>query len=140
LNIFLLDTNTVSYLIRKQSASIQARIDALGAEDTVAISVITEAEIRFGLALKPEAHQLARTVEFVLAGLIILPWTSDAARAYAALRAENQRLGLAAGSLDMLIAAHAIAAGAVLVTNDGALSKLAGGPVTVNWADDIRPN
>ena len=139
MNIFLLDTNTVSYLIRKQSASIQARIDALGAEDTVAISVITEAEIRFGLALKPEAHHLA-TEEFVLSGLIILPWTSEAARAYAVLRAENQRLGLAAGSLDMLIAAHAIAAGAVLVTSDGALSKLAGGPVTVNWADDIRPN
>jgi predicted nucleic acid-binding protein len=40
----------------------------------------------------------------------------------------------------MLIAAHAIAEGAVLVTNDVAISKLEGGPATVNWADDLRTN
>ena len=119
---------------------MQAHIDALNADDTLAISVITEAEVRYGLARKPEAHRLARTVEFVLAGLTILPWTSATAHAYASLRVENQRLGLAAGSLDLLIAGHTIAAGAVLVTSPPALSKLAGGLVTVNWADDIRPN
>jgi tRNA(fMet)-specific endonuclease VapC len=75
-----------------------------------------------------------------LAGLKVLPWTSEAAHAYGVLRASNEVLGISVGSLDMLIAAHAIAEGAVLVTNDGALSKLVGGPPTVNWADDIRPN
>ena len=84
---------------------MQAHIDALNADDTLAISVITEAEVRYGLARKPEAHRLARTVEFVLAGLTILPWTSATAHAYASLRVENQRLGLVAGSLDLLIAA-----------------------------------
>jgi tRNA(fMet)-specific endonuclease VapC len=136
----MLDTNAVSYLVHKRSLKMKARIDALDAGDTVAISVITEAEVRFGLALKPEARTLAKTVEFVMAGLTILPWNSHAARAYALFRAENQRLGLATGSLDMLIAAHAIAAHAVLVTSDRAISKLVGDLVTVNWADDLRPN
>jgi tRNA(fMet)-specific endonuclease VapC len=119
---------------------MQARITALGAGDTISISVITEAELRFGLARKPEAHRLAKAVEFVLAGLTILPWTSEAARTYALFRAENQRLGLAAGNLDMLIAAHAIAVRAVLVTSDGVISKLAGGLVTVDWTDDLNTN
>jgi predicted nucleic acid-binding protein len=47
---------------------------------------------------------------------------------------------LAAGSLDLLIAAHALAAQATLITSDAALAKLAGGPATVNWATDLRPN
>lgn len=74
-----------------------------------------------------------------LSRLRILPWTSAAANAYGMLRARNESLGIAVGPLDMLIAAHALAEGTVLVTSDGAISKLAGGPITVNWADDLAP-
>jgi tRNA(fMet)-specific endonuclease VapC len=136
----MLDTNTVFYLIHKRSATLQARVDALPPDDRLCISVITEAEMRYGVALKPKAHRLAYAVELVLSGLTILPWTSEVAPAYAKLRAENRIRGLAAGNLDLLIAAHAAAVQAVLVTNDGALSKLAGGLVTINWAEDVRPN
>lgn len=73
-------------------------------------------------------------------GLKVLPWTSEAAHAYGVLRARNEALGISVGSLDMLIAAHAIAEGATLVTSDGAIAKLVGGPPTVNWANDLRPN
>jgi tRNA(fMet)-specific endonuclease VapC len=137
---FMLDTNAVSYLVHKRSARLQNRLEQLSGEDRVCISVVTEAEMRYGVALKPDAQRLAYTVEIVLSGLEILPWTSEAAKAYATLRAENKLRGLAAGNLDLLIAAHAIAVGAVLVTSDGAISRLVGGLVTVNWADDLRPN
>jgi tRNA(fMet)-specific endonuclease VapC len=136
----MLDTNTVSYLVHKRSPKLQMRIDTIGVEERLSISVITEAEMRYGVSLKPEAHRLALAVELILSGLDILPWTSATATSYAKLRAENHRRGLGAGNLDMLIAAHALAENAVLVTSDAALSKLAGGPATVNWADDLRPN
>ena len=138
--LYMLDTNTVSYLVKRRSARLKTHIDRMSPRDRLAISVVTEAEIRYGVALKPEAYRLAREIEFVLAGLDILPWTSDAAAAYGNLRAANRKRGIAAGSLDLLIAAHALAVQATLVTSDAALPKLVGGPVTVNWATDLRPN
>ena len=137
MTLFMLDTNTVSYLVHRRSAKLQARIDALGVEERLCISAITEGEMRYGVARKPGAHQLAAAVALVLSNLEVLPWTSETAAAYGEFRAENQRRGLAAGNLDMLIAAHAVARKGVLVTSDAALGKLAGGLVTVNWAEDL---
>jgi tRNA(fMet)-specific endonuclease VapC len=140
MTLFMLDTNTVSYLIHKRSARVQEQMDALPPEDRTCISAITEAELRYGVALKKGAVRLAQAVELVLSNLQIRPWTSEAAKAYAELRAENRILGLAAGDFDLLISAHAIAEKAVLVTSDIAISKLVGNLVTANWADDLQPN
>jgi len=109
-------------------------------ESSVYLSVITEAEILFGFAKKPKATRAASEVRLAVSSLIVLPWTTDAAFFYGTLRAENERLGINIGSLDMLIAAHALAVNAVLVTGDRAIGRLVGGPETVNWADDLRPN
>lgn len=79
-------------------------------------------------------------VNLVLSKLAILPWTSKTAETYALFRAENRRLGLAAGNLDMLIAAQAIASGATLITADRALAKLSGGLVVENWTTDLGTN
>jgi tRNA(fMet)-specific endonuclease VapC len=140
MTLFMLDTNTVSYLIHKRSARVQQQMDGLPPEDRTCISAITEAELRYAVALKKGAVRLAEAVELVLSNLQTRPWTSDAAKAYAELRAENRNLGLAAGDFDLLIWAHAIAEKAVLVTSDIAISKLACNLVTVNWAYDLRPN
>ena len=137
---FMLDTNMISYIARNRFAAARVRLVEAQKLSEVYVSVITEAEILYGLAKRPEAHQVAHFMHAVLTGLKVLPWNSEEAAVYAELRARNESLGIAVGGLDMLIAAHAIAAGAVLVTNDAALSKLAGGPVTENWAEDIRPN
>jgi len=138
--LYMLDTNTVSYLVQKRSAKLKTHIDRIVGRDRLAVSVITEAEMRYGIALKPEAFRLAREIEFVLAGLDILPWTSEVAAAYGDLRATNRKRGLAVGNLDLLIAAHSLAVRATLVTSDAAISKLVGGPITVNWATDLRLN
>lgn len=138
--LYMLDTNTVSYLIHKRSKRLVEQMDALPPGDQVCISAITEAELRYGVALRKGAIKLARAIELALSYLQILPWTSEAAKSYASLRALNRRLGLAAGDIDLLISAHAVAEGATLVTSDTAIRKLRGGLKTVNWANDITPN
>jgi tRNA(fMet)-specific endonuclease VapC len=136
----MLDTNTISYIARGRSPAARLRLKEAQAISPVYLSAITEGEILYGLAKRPDATQVARHLYATLDALQVLPWTSAAASIYGRMRAGNERQGLSAGNLDMLIAAHAIAEGAVLVTNDGAISQLAGGPDTVNWADDLRPN
>jgi tRNA(fMet)-specific endonuclease VapC len=137
---FMLDTNTISYIARNRSPAARVRLEETQDIAPVYLSAITEGEILYGLAKRPEAHQVAHFMHAALAGLKVLPWNSEAAAAYGILRARNEALGIAVGGMDMLIAAHAIAEGAVLVTNDSAIARLAGGPETVNWADDLRPN
>jgi tRNA(fMet)-specific endonuclease VapC len=134
----MLDINMISYIARNRSPQARMLLKGAAADAFVCISTITEAEILYGLAKRPEAHQVALSMRAALATLKVLPWTSEAADQYGVLRVRNEGVGIAVGSLDMLIAAHALAEGAVLVTNDGALSRLHGGPETVNWADDIR--
>jgi tRNA(fMet)-specific endonuclease VapC len=136
----MLDTNAVSYLLHKRSRRLEAQMDAISPGDRLCISAITEAELRYGVALRKGAVRLAHSLELILSYLPILPWTSDAAKTYASLRVQNRKLGLAAGDIDLLIAAHAISANATLVTSDSAIRKLKGGLVTVNWANDITPN
>ena len=138
--LYMLDTNAVSYLLHKRSRRLEAEMDALAPGDRLCISAITEAELRYGVALRKGAVRLAHSLELILSFLQILPWTSDAAKAYASLRVQNRKLGLAAGDIDLLISAHAIAEGATLVTSDSAIRKLKGGLVTANWASDITPN
>ncbi|HEX9200606.1 MAG TPA: type II toxin-antitoxin system VapC family toxin [Acidobacteriaceae bacterium] len=137
--LYMLDTNAVSYLIHKRSRKLQEQMDALPPGDRLCISAITEAELRYGVALRKGAIRLTHALELILSYLQILPWTSDAAKAYASFRVQNRRLGLSAGDIDLLISAHAISENATLVTSDSAIRKLKG-LVTVNWANDITPN
>jgi tRNA(fMet)-specific endonuclease VapC len=139
--IYLLDTNTVSYIIKNQSRHARRRLERVSIEHDVCISVVTEAEIRFGLARGKLSTSAEAAVEQFLAKIDILPWESDAARAYAKARAALEKSGRPPANIDLLIAAHAAAAGAVLVTSDRTLqecSRLVGVRQTVNWADDLK--
>jgi tRNA(fMet)-specific endonuclease VapC len=86
----------------------------------VCISAITEAELLHGVAKKPEAKRLPLAVKEFLLRVEILPWDSRAAKTYAELRTACESEGKPLGTMDMLIAAHAKADGATLVTNDQA--------------------
>jgi tRNA(fMet)-specific endonuclease VapC len=139
-NHFLLDTNTISYIARNRSPNARKRFKEAETIAPVYISVISEAEALYGFAKRPEALQASHAMREILAQLTILPWTSEAANAYGILRARNEVRGVSLGGLDMLIAAHALAADAILVTSDAAFARLSGGPATVNWADDVKAN
>ena len=121
--LYMLDTNTVSYAIKRTIPKVRNRLGKIPMAQIV-ISVVTEAELRFGIARRPEAKQLRIAVEELLLRVSVLPWDSQAAREYGELRADLERSGTPVGNLDLMIAAHALAADAVLVTNDAALRRI----------------
>jgi tRNA(fMet)-specific endonuclease VapC len=129
---FLLDTNTVSFHIRQSSAALQRRFHATPA-DQVGLSVVTEMEVRYGLARNP-ALRIAPLVEEFLAGITILPLTSEAASHYARVRAELDRRGTPIGPMDLLIASHALALKATLITTELREFRRVRGLRCENWA------
>jgi tRNA(fMet)-specific endonuclease VapC len=123
MTLYLLDTNAFSNAIRKSSLHFNSRFAATYLPD-VAISVITEAELLFGLARRPHARALAASVHALLLKVSILPWASTSARHYATLRADLEQKGQPMDDMDMMIAAHALAEDAILVTNDAAFGRI----------------
>ena len=133
----MLDTNMVSYIVKRQSPIARARLLELKEDEVAAVSAITEAEIRYGLARRPEATSLKLLMDGFLASIQVIPWGRREAETYGRVRANLEKKGMSLGSMDMMIAAHAIAAGSVLVTNDrafGQVNELSG---IVNWATDF---
>ena len=116
---YLLDTNMASYVIKGNIPRVRKRLLKVPMAQ-IAISVITEAELRFGVAKKPEAARMKTAVEEFLLRVEVLPWDSEAAKHYGWVRAALERAEELMGNLDLMIAAHALAAQAVLVTSDHA--------------------
>ncbi len=121
---YMLDTNTVSHLIKKHPVVSRRMLDV--PMTSLCISSITEGELLFGLAKRPDAKRLHAVVKEFLLRVDVLPWDSDTAACYGTVRANMERQGKTLGSLDLLIATHALNIGAVLVTNDRAISQVAG--------------
>jgi tRNA(fMet)-specific endonuclease VapC len=120
---YLLDTNTASYIIKGNIPAVRRRLVRVPIAQ-VAISTVTEAELRYGVARLPDAAQLQKLVEEFLVRLTILPWDSEAARQYGKLRASIEAAGRPMGSLDMMIATQALASDLVLVTHDQAFKRI----------------
>ena len=135
--LLMLDTNMVSYIARGRSSSARTRLKELKDDEVACISAITEGEIRYGLAKRPEATALKSAMEGVLSRLRILPWGRDEAEAYGVVRAKLEAAGTPLGNMDTLIAAHAVSIGAILVTNDKAFGYVEDLHASVNWATDL---
>lgn len=120
---YLLDTNTASYVIKGNFPRVRERLLKVPMAE-VGISAVTEAELRFGVARKPEAVRLKTAVEEFLLRVEALSWDSDAAQQYAEVRAELERTGKPMGNLDLMIAAHALSAQVVLVTHDHVFRRI----------------
>jgi len=120
---YLLDTNIASYVIKGNIPAVRRRIVQVPMAQ-LAISAVTEGELRYGTARQPDAARLRTIVDEFLLRMTILPWDSEAAQHYGQIRAALEREGQPMGNLDMMIAAHALALGAVLVTNDQALARI----------------
>ncbi len=102
----------------------------------IAISSITSGELRFGIKKRNSKRLQQAFDEFRAVGKI-LPWDDGVAKVYADLRDRVLRRGKALDSLDMLIAAHAVAVGAVLVSRDRAFEHVKDFVEVVNWATDL---
>ena len=115
--LFLLDTDTCSYAIRFANAKLDARLAASKA-GSLAVSVVTRAELMFGLEKRGNPRGLARRVHAFLDRVTVLPWDAAAADRFAELRAKLERDGTPIGIFDTMIAGHALALKATLVTNN----------------------
>jgi tRNA(fMet)-specific endonuclease VapC len=128
---FLLDTNIVSALVRDPQGAITRRIARVG-EDVVCTSIVVACELRFSAA-KKGSTRLTEQLEQVLAVLPVLPLEVGTDRHYGALRAALEHNGTPIGANDMLIAAHAIAAGLTLVTDNMKEFRRVKGLAVRNW-------
>jgi len=113
---YLLDTNVVSDLVRNPQGKVAQRIRKVG-EGRVCTSIIVAAELRYGAAQKGSAR-LSQQLEAVLSVLEVLSFEPPADAIYATLRAGIEEAGTPIGAHDMLIAAHALALGCTIVTNN----------------------
>lgn len=127
----------VSYIVRGRSEAASARLLSLQNGEVACVSVIAEAEIRYGLARRPEATTLQILMNEFLSSIPVLPWSRGEADTYGRVKAGLEKRGVSLGNMDMMIAAHAIATRAVLVTNDKAFSHVDELPDIVNWATDL---
>jgi tRNA(fMet)-specific endonuclease VapC len=128
---FLLDTNIVSHLVRNPQGIVRDRIAEVG-EQTVCVSLLVAAELRFGAAKKKSAR-LTRQVEAVLAVLPILPLETPVDAHYAEIRVELETSGSPLGPNDLIIAAHARALGLTLVTHNLVEFSCVPGLLVQNW-------
>lgn len=128
---YLLDTNILSHLVRYPSGVIADRIRHVG-EDAVCTSIVVACELRFGAA-KKVSERLSSQVEAVLGALDIEPLDIPADEHYGVVRLALERAGHAIGPNDMLIAAHALALDAVVVTANIDEFARVPGLVVENW-------
>lgn len=123
---YLLDTNVCVDYLNGRFPAVAAKLQSLAPEE-VAISVVAVAELRFGATKSARAEANHRRLDLFLDDVAVLDLDRDAARAYGSLRTALERSGTPIGPNDMLIAAQALAAGAVLVSaNLDELRRVAG--------------
>jgi tRNA(fMet)-specific endonuclease VapC len=113
---FLLDTNIFSDLVRNPRGLVARRIAEIG-EDLICTSIIVAAELRYGAA-KRASSRLSEQLESVLGAVDVLALEPPVDVVYGELRARLERNGQPIGANDMLIAAHALALGHTIVTDN----------------------
>lgn len=131
---YMLDTNICIYLMKHQPPQVRARFAECFVGDVV-ISAVTLAELECGVACSGEAQARNQVLlDSLLDDILVAPFEAHAARAYGPLRAANRERNKDA--LDELIAAHAVALGTILVTNNTADFQAYPGLVMENWVNN----
>lgn len=128
---YMLDTNIISDLVKNPQGKAAQRIAKVG-EDNICTSIIVAAELRYGCA-KSGSKRLLKAVEDILGEIAVLPFDVPADAEYGGIRSELEAAGKPIGSNDLLIAAHACATGATIVTANTDEFKRIRGLNVENW-------
>ena len=113
----LLDTNICIYIIKQQQAAVLKHFLEYQIGD-IGISSITLSELRFDVAKSTHREKNSKALDEFIITLEVVPYDEAAARSYGDIRATLEKAGTPIGSMDMLIAAHAVSLGIPLVTNN----------------------
>jgi tRNA(fMet)-specific endonuclease VapC len=131
---YMLDTDFASYILKQRHPKAEARMLALS-PSALCVSVVTRAELIYGLKQLPPDHRLQYAVREFLKLVRIPPWDVEASNWYADIRHQLTITGKPIGELDMMIAAHAVSQDAVLVTNNLRHYQRIKAPLILeNWA------
>ena len=130
--MYMLDTNTCSYIIRTRPPSVLEKFKTLPISD-ISISSITQAELLYGAERCSSKTVTYSIIESFTSRLIILNWDSEAAKSYGYLRAYMEKNGRIIGNMDLMIAAHALSIGATIVTNNIRHFNMIDGLKVENW-------
>ena len=130
---FMLDTGTCSYVIKRSHPPVLRRLQAVPI-DEVCVSVITKAELLYGVHVSPRQQQDSVAVEAFLRHLAVLDFPDAAAEHYADIRAGLKLRGQLIGANDLMIAAHARCLNLMLVTNNLREFSRVPGLAVENWA------
>jgi tRNA(fMet)-specific endonuclease VapC len=128
---YMLDTNVISDLMKNPRGKAAKRIARIG-EDNICTSIIVAAELRYG-CVKKGSERLLKSVEDLLAEIDVLPFESPADAEYGNIRSELESAGKPIGANDFLIAAHAKAVNATVVTANIDEFKRVRGLKVENW-------
>ena len=129
--LYLLDTNVVSDMVRYPSGSTAKQFARVGQHNTC-ISIIVAAELRFGV-LRQGSAALVRKLTELVDRLTLMPFEAPADRYYAEIRTHLEEAGTPISANDMLIAAHALALGCTLVTDNEREFSRVPSLMTENW-------
>jgi tRNA(fMet)-specific endonuclease VapC len=129
----LLDTNIISYALRPQNQNVIRQLHVAMADEYVAISAVTRAEIRVGQFRMEVQDKRRSAIDEMLDVLPVLVWTAQAADIYGELHSLLMNRGLSIGILDAQIAAHAMAENLVLVTHNTRHFERVPGLKLENW-------
>jgi tRNA(fMet)-specific endonuclease VapC len=120
---YLLDTNVISHIMQGRESSLLARLAKLPVGQ-VAISSVTLAEIEYGIQRRGQPMALRNALTQVLLHMDVLPWDATAATCYGELCSSLESQGINLSDFDMMIAAHAVALKAILVSRDKAFANI----------------
>ncbi|SFN35655.1 type II toxin-antitoxin system VapC family toxin [Xenorhabdus japonica] len=121
--MYMLDTNTVSYIFRK-NPTVTAKLRTVS-PSRICISSITEAALRYGVA-KRQNKELENIVNMFIDLITVYDWDRDAVKTYGELRASMEQTGRVMGTMDLMIAAHALSKKLSIVTSDSAFAMVNG--------------
>lgn len=129
---YLLDTNILIYLANRRSDSVVARFARLRPGE-VAMSCVTYGELRYGAEKSTRRESALATLERLAERVAVLPLDAAASAEYGRIRKELEQTGRPLGNNDTWIAAHALAAKLVLVTNNEREFARVAGLKLENW-------
>ena len=117
MKLYMLDTDTCSYIIRERPIGVLERVRKLAMEQ-ICISTVTYAELLYGVERSSSKRINRPIIDDFVRHLDVIEWDNAAAEQYGRIRAELEAGGKPIGAMDMMIAAHAKSIKAVLVTNN----------------------
>ncbi|MGH8579850.1 MAG: type II toxin-antitoxin system tRNA(fMet)-specific endonuclease VapC [Gammaproteobacteria bacterium] len=129
---YMLDTNTCIYVIKHRPAEVKKKLSAIPL-DKMALSSVVIGELWYGVFESTKQKNNEKALNDFLQFVTVRDWPVEAAQTYGSIRSYLKKKGTPIGAMDLLIAAHALTVGSILVTDNVTEFKRVPGLRVENW-------